>query len=201
MIEVLVPFIAAVLVLMVIPGPDMAVLIANGMSYGRRGAFFTALGVSLGGMVWAVLVALIVTATAVNDRLLGGLQFLGCLYLLWLAFTTIRKPSTSGEARAEPSSGNLLVRGAVTNLSNPKAAVFFGAFIPQFIPDGAASPALYAFWLGSLLCAIGLVANTCIGMAGSTLKFLDRVGPFHRSWSQWILSATFLGVAALFFAT
>ena len=198
MLEVLVPFIAAVLVLLAIPGPDMAVLVANGIAFGRRGAVYTALGISLGGMAWAALVALVVTATAIHDQLLNALQFAGCLYLLYLACEAIRRPAAPGTAKAEPSSGNLVMRGIATNLSNPKAAVFFGAFIPQFIPEGASHPEWYAFGQGSLLCAVGLVVNSCIGIVGSTLAFLDRSGPLKRTWSQWILSATFACVAALF---
>lgn len=198
MIEVLAPFTASVLALMAVPGPDMAILVSNGVAHGRRGAFYTALGISLGGMVWAISVALVVTATSLHIRLLAGLQFLGCLYLLWLAFAAIHRPHASPRARVEPSTGNLVARGAATNLSNPKAAVFFGAFIPQFIPDGAASPELYAFGLGSLLCAIGLIINTSIGIAGSTLGFLDEIGPLGRAWSQWILALTFLAVGLLF---
>ena len=150
MTETLIPFLLAVLTLLIIPGPDMAFVMANGIAYGRRGAFFSALGISSGGLVLAVATALLVAATlAISPSALLALQLAGCLYLLYVATRTIvPRPGPAGICAPAPTSGNLFLRGVVTNVSNPKALIFFSAFIPQFIPDDATGPALYAFLLG-----------------------------------------------------
>ena len=106
MVEILVPFVAAVLALLIIPGPDMALVIANGVAHGKRGAFFSSLGISCGGMVLALVVAIMLaTALSINTKLLTFIQLAGCLYLLYIATVTIY-PEASDEASqtaAQPS--------------------------------------------------------------------------------------------------
>ena len=86
MTETLTPFLLAGLALLIIPGPDMAFVMANGIAYGRRGAFFSALGISAGGLVLAAATALLVAATfAISPSVLLALQLVGCLYLLYVA--------------------------------------------------------------------------------------------------------------------
>ena len=118
MVETLVPFVAAVLALLIIPGPDMALVMANGVAYGKRGAFFSSLGISCGGMVLALVVAVVLaTALSINTKLLTFIQSAGCLYLLYIAAVTIypKASDEAGRTAAEPSKGNLFLRGVVTN--------------------------------------------------------------------------------------
>lgn len=198
MFDTLIPFIGAVLLLLILPGPDMAVLIANGLRYSARGAFFTSVGVSIGGMVWAIFVALLVASSALHPKILTGIQLCGAAYLLWLAYTVIVAPYSDIEVETQPAKGNLILNGIVTNLANPKAAVFFSAFIPQFIPTAAIQPSLWALGLGTLLCSFGLFVNTAIGFIGTSFSFLNDRGPLNRAWSQWILSGVFLSVSVVF---
>ena len=101
MTETLIPFLLAVLTLLIIPGPDMAFVMANGIAYGRRGAFFSVLGISSGGLVLAVATALLVAATlAISPSALLALQLAGCLYLLYVATRTIvPRPGARGHLR------------------------------------------------------------------------------------------------------
>ncbi len=202
MTETLIPFLLAVLTLLIIPGPDMAFVMANGIAYGRRGAFFSALGISSGGLVLAVATALLVAATlAISPSALLALQLAGCLYLLYVATRTIvPRPGPAGICAPAPTSGNLFLRGVVTNVSNPKALIFFSAFIPQFIPDDATGPALYAFLLGALLCFVGGAVNFAIGASGVLFSGLNRIGFLGRSWSQWIVFAVFVSISVTFTA-
>ncbi|MDE0698514.1 MAG: LysE family translocator [Boseongicola sp.] len=200
MTETLIPFLLAVLALLIIPGPDMAFVMANGIAYGRRGAFYSALGISSGGLVLAVATALLVAATlAISPSVLLALQLAGCLYLLYVATRTIiPRPGPAGTSAPAPASGNLFLRGVVTNVSNPKALIFFSAFIPQFIPDDATGPALHAFLLGALLCLVGGAVNFAIGASGMLLSGLNRTGFLGRSWSQWIVFAVFVSISVTF---
>ena len=201
MIEILLPFTIAVLALLIIPGPDMALVVANGAAYGARGAFFSSLGISSGGLILAFITAVIVaTAVSINVRLLMVIQIFGCLYLLYIALITIL-PRASGDRahhNAAPSTGNLFFRGVITNISNPKALIFFTAFIPQFIPDTAAHPPLFAFALGAFLCSIGFVGNFAFGVAGAMFLGLNRIAFLGRSWAQWVIFIVFLAIALMF---
>ena len=201
MVEILVPFVAAVLALLVIPGPDMALVVASGIAYGKRGAFFSSLGISCGGMLLALAVAVILaTALSISTKILTLVQLAGCLYLLYIAVTTIysEAPNEVGQTVAEPSTGNLFLRGVVANISNPKALIFFSAFIPQFIPATSSNAAVFAFALGALLCLIGFGVNFTIGVTGSMLSGLNKVAFARRTWTQWIVCIVFVAISLVF---
>jgi len=173
MIYELWPFLPAILVLMILPGADMAYMIANGMAYGLRGAAMAALGLSMGGLVMAFLLwAVLFFATSLSPDALLYMQYAGACYLLYLAWQLLRPVPTTEEATAPaiPPLRALLVRGILTNISNPKVSVFFFAFIPPFIPADAADPALYALGLGVLLCVVGGGINFIYGLAGGAVR-------------------------------
>ena len=199
--EILLPFVTAVLALLIIPGPDMALVVANGAAYGKKAAFFSSLGISTGGMVLALVTAIILaTAISINSKLLIFIQLIGCLYLLYIAINTIY-PKSSGDIvqiNSEPTKGNLFFRGVVTNISNPKAFIFFTAFIPQFIPETASNPPTFAFALGVLLCAIGFVVNFAFGVTGSMFSGLNRIAFANRTWSQWAIFIVFFTISLVF---
>lgn len=201
MIEIFIPFVSAVLALLIIPGPDMALVVANGAAYGKRGAFFSSLGISSGGIFLALITAIIVaTAVSINSILLTLVQLIGCLYLIYIAINTIY-PKSSGKTNqitTEPSKGNLFFRGVVTNISNPKALIFFTAFIPQFIPSSASNPPAFAFALGFLLCLIGFGVNFAIGATGSVLSGLNNIAFAERTWSQWVIFVVFSTISIMF---
>lgn len=197
--EMLIAFIPAVVALMVVPGPDMAYCVASGVSYGKRGAFFSALGVGLGGMVLTVVTAgLIFAAHGIDARLTLAIQAGGCLYLLYLSAKIIAaRHSADGEGVqvVKATERQMIMRGIITNISNPKALVFFLSFIPQFIPAAAENPAFYAIWLGMLLCAIGVTMNFGFGLIGTVASPLDRIVVFERSLGQILISVVFFVVA------
>jgi threonine/homoserine/homoserine lactone efflux protein len=201
MIDILLPFVTAILALLIVPGPDMALVVANGAAYGKKGAFFSSLGISSGGMILALVTAIIVaTAVSINSGLLTVIQIIGCVYLLYIAVVTLY-PKSSGDAEkndAEPTKGNLFFRGVITNISNPKALIFFTAFIPQFIPEATTNPAIFAFALGTLLCAIGFGVNFAFGVTGSMFSGLSRIAFAGRTWSQWIIFIVFFTISLIF---
>lgn len=199
MFETLIPFLGAVFVFMIVPGTDMALIVASGAAYGKRGAFFATLGVISGGAIWILATAALVAgATAIDPRMLEVLQFFGAMYLMYMAYATIRHRVTTTEPVVAPRRRNLFTRGFITNLSNPKCLVFFTSFLPQFVPDTASNPALYVLMLGAILEVIGFAMNLMFGFAGSMFTGLNRVAFWGRSWSQWIMSAMFAGISVIF---
>lgn len=199
--EILLPFILAVLALLLVPGPDMALVTASGVAYGRRGALYSALGIGTGGLVLAATTAVVLALAAQLDAgLVSLLQVAGASYLLWLAFTILRHPAGDGGSAPVVSDGRLFLRGMLTNLSNPKALVFFLAFLPQFVPADSASPALVALGLGILLCALGTSVNFAIGATGARLSAVAERRIARRSLGQWVLGLVFFGIGLAFLA-
>jgi len=196
--DTLIVFLMAVIALMIVPGPDMAYCIASGLSYGKRGAFYASLGVGIGGVILALATAaLIYAAHVIDDRMTMAIQVVGCLYLLYLSAKIIipRHTEGGGLQAIQATSGEMMMRGIVTNLSNPKALVFFLSFIPQFIPLGTDRPELYALWLGLLLCIVGVTMNFGFGLLGTAASPLNRVVFLQRSLGQYLLSLVFMIVA------
>jgi threonine/homoserine/homoserine lactone efflux protein len=152
-------FLGVSLLVIVVPGPDTALVIRNIMAGGRRGGLATAAGVATGQLLWALatsigLVALLVTSAVLFEvvRLAGALYLivLGCL-TLYRSFTAGMTPTTS--TVQGPAGGVAYVQGLASNLSNPKMAVFFPSLLPQFVPPDAPAFAT-SLGLGALFAAM-----------------------------------------------
>ncbi len=189
-------FILAVLALMVVPGPDMAYVIANGMTYGKKGALYSALGIGCGGLILTLVLwtVLYFTLSLQNDALVY-IQYAGAAYMLYLAYKILSETSDNDELIFKEISGSLFFRGIVTNISNPKVIIFFMAFIPSFIPPDTENPALYAAMLGVILCIIGTTINFGFGITGLYLGKLVKIRIAGRNLAQYILSSVFIFVA------
>ena len=146
--------------------PDMAFLIATGVSQGRRAAVRGAFGVTSAMTIWVLVAAtgLGVALTQVPAAL-DAIRLAGAGYLLFLAITTWRH---AGAAVAEVSAApNVFRRGFVVNLTNPKVALFF---LPQFLGSAGENPFGQMLMLGLLLQLTGLVADIAIGSAAGLFR-------------------------------
>ncbi|WP_225769284.1 LysE family translocator [Inquilinus sp. Marseille-Q2685] len=153
-------FLGVSALVIVTPGPDTAVTVRNALLGGRAGGIFTALGVSVGQAVWAFATSLgIVALLVASEPLFLAMKYAGAAYLVWLGLHALRaawRPGEGGEdaaAAARPARrlgrGAAFRQGLVSDLGNPKMAVFFASLLPQFVPAG--QPAFTAF------LALGLV--------------------------------------------
>jgi len=195
-------FTCASVVLTLAPGPDIIFLIAQGVSKGRRAGFSTAMGLASGCLVHtlgaALGVSVIFRTSAVAFQ---GLKIAGVLYLLYLAWKTVRTPaSDAGDTRPKtvPINGRaLFVRGVLMNLLNPKVALFFLAFLPQF-----ASPERGPVWMQMVLLGVVFTAQVvvifgAIGLfAGQVSEWLRR-GPLGNAgrYMRWAVAAVYVSLA------
>ncbi|MGP9536739.1 LysE family translocator [Brachybacterium sp. AOP43-C2-M15] len=167
--SVLPAFLLAVTVILVTPGPDMAFMIATGINQGRRAAVRGAFGVTTAMTIW-VLVAATGLGVALSQlpAALDAIRLAGAAYLAVLAISTFRH---AGAAIAEGAVvQNVFRRGFVVNITNPKIALFFVAFLPQFLGTADASPFAQILMLGLLLQLTGLVADLAIGSAAGLFR-------------------------------
>jgi RhtB (resistance to homoserine/threonine) family protein len=136
-------FIGVAAIVIVVPGPDTAVVTKNVLVHGRRAAFGTSLGVSAGLSVWtlaaAIGVASLVRASAVAFTVL---KLIGALYLVWLGLQALRAAGQTdpGALRSanKPAMGALggFRQGFLSDLANPKIGIFFTSLLPQFVDPG-----------------------------------------------------------------
>ena len=171
----LLPFIAVAAVVIAAPGPDMALVGRNALVGGRRIALFTSLGVALGLTVWSLAASVGVAALLQrSEPAFTALRIVGAAYLVWLGLQALHAAWTGRGHAAAPAAagavrrgrpGQALRQGLLSNLSNPKIAVFFTSFLPQFATGGAGFPALLA--LGLVFCAMTLLWLALYGSLGA----------------------------------
>jgi threonine/homoserine/homoserine lactone efflux protein len=169
----------------VAPGPDTAITTRNALVGGRRAGLFTILGVSLGLTIWTLATGVGIAALLrASEPAFVALKVAGAVYLSWLGVQAIRAalrtPSSAGGghvARRPIAPRAAFRQGLLTNLGNPKIAVFFTSFLPQFTPAHEASFASLVL-LGVLSCLLGLSWLTVYVLAIARIAdFLRRPRP------------------------
>jgi RhtB (resistance to homoserine/threonine) family protein len=148
-IEHVAAFLAVSIVVIVTPGPDTALTIRNSLLGGRRGGVFTACGVATGQAIWTLAASVGIAALLVaSEPAFQALKLIGAAYLVYLGAQALRaavRRRPTGHAPVRGSSTRVLApwkayrQGLISNLANPKMAVFFTSLLPQFIPAGQAS--------------------------------------------------------------
>ena len=154
-------FVAVAALVIVTPGPDTALTIRNTLAGGRRTGIATAVGVSSGQAVWALATSLGLAAVLVaSERVFFALKLLGAVYLVYLGAQSLWRAwlgrRSGGHLAGTPlDRGTVFRHGLVSNLGNPKMAVFFTSLLPQFASDNAAFVDLLG--LGLLFAAMTVV--------------------------------------------
>ncbi len=137
-------FIGVAAIVIVVPGPDTAVVTKNILVHGRRAAFGTSLGVSTGIAVWTLAAAVgVASLLRASAPAFTVLKLVGALYLIWLGFQALRAAGHAGSAprassaSAPPMSGlGGFRQGLLSDLANPKIGIFFTSLLPQFVDRG-----------------------------------------------------------------
>ena len=195
-------FAVASLLLAVVPGPAVLYIVAQSVHGGRRAGVVSAFGVSTGGMfhVLAAVVGLSAVLTA-SAEAFTVVKLVGAAYLIWLGVRTIwsRDERIAGRD-AERTLSSTYRRGVIVNVLNPKTALFFLAFLPQFVdPDGSTRGQLAV--LGLLFVAIALATDLVWALvAGTAGAMLRRSRTFLRL-QRYVSGTIFVGLGALAAAT
>ena len=172
----LVAFIGVVAVIVVLPGPDMALVLQNGLSRGRRAAVETALGINAGLLVWAVAAALGIAALLrASAPAFTLLKLAGAAYLIWLGMCALNaaRRGTLDASPARRRAASPFRQGLLSNLLNPKIALVFTTLIPQFVAPG--DPAIAkTLLLAAIFIGMGLLWLTSyallVAKVGELLK-------------------------------
>ena len=175
--ETIIAFIAASVILSFVPGPDNIFVMSQSALKGWRVGFFTTLGLCTGLVGHTFLVAIGVSVIFQTSAVaFNGLKILGALYLLylgWLSFSN--EEFTIGEVSDINTHQSYYITGVIMNLTNPKVALFFLVFLPQFIDVKLGSITSQITLLGGLFILTALYVFTSIAVLGSSLeKFLKQ---------------------------
>ena len=179
-------FMTATLALNLAPGPDMLYVSTRSLTQGRRAGVISALGIAAGSVVHTVAIASGLAALLRAVPLAYEIvRFAGAAYLIWLGVQALRGKAgpVSGKPLDRTSEWAIFRQGAVTNILNPKVALFFLAFLPQFVDPERGSVALQIVVLGCLFNCSGTLVNIAVAyLAASAGRWLGTHGPFEQSF-------------------
>lgn len=193
-------FILAGALLNVTPGPDMALVIARSTQHGPRAGIAAALGIGVGTFFHIAAAAVGISALILASAwAFTAVKWVGALYLIYLGIQTLRAAFSQAQAAAPlvataPASlAQIFRQGVLTNALNPKVAIFFLAFLPQFVDADAPSTAMAFLTLGLIFDVVGTLWNVAVALAAG---WLAATAPSQRLklWLERGIGALFVGV-------
>jgi threonine/homoserine/homoserine lactone efflux protein len=199
-IETLVIFSLACLALTATPGPDMLLIAARSVAQGRLAGLFTYLGVATGSFIHASALALGLSQLFLTvPYAYEAVRYAGALYLAylaWQAFTSRGSFSAHGQTDKKRSMLVIFRQGMVSNLLNPKVALFFLALFPQFIDPTAGAVGGQILALALILNTVGFVVNMTVVLLADSISMASSNARSFGKWSRYCLGTVFGGLAA-----
>lgn len=190
----LLALVIATAVLVTIPGPNVALIVANSLKFGFRSGLFTVLGTTMGlGLQLALVVAGMTAVIDLAADALGWIRWAGAAYLVWLGIRTWRTPAEDFAAvTAVPV---MFWRGCLVAAANPKMLLFNVAFIPQFIGTGGVT-ALTPTTVAAVYLSVVLLGDVLwVMLATSARRALSRYSSWRNRLTGAFLTAAGVGLA------
>lgn len=190
-------FVAASWALIIAPGPDMLYVITRGMSQGRKAGLLSALGVTLGILVHTTSatfgLAVLLQTSALAFLLV---KYIGALYLIYLGFKALKDKSSFAPLEAHKQAGlqTIFWQGTLSNVFNPKVALFFLAFLPQFVNQNSNQTTVQMLALGIIFALFGIMFLSLVGFfAGSIGNWLTQQRHIAGKL-RWLTGSIFIGL-------
>jgi len=194
-------FASVSLALLATPGPDMIYVLTRGVSDGRKIGLFSAAGITVGILVNTLLAAIGLAALFKTSAIAFMIvKYAGGAYLLFLGIKTLIASNRISveETSVAQSNSKAFGQGVLTNVLNPKVAMFILAFLPQFINSSANNPTLQMILLGSAYASLTFILYGTFGyFTGQIGKWLKN-HPKVEKWSQRLSGLVFIGLAVRF---
>ncbi len=187
-------------VLVIVPGPAVIYILTRSVSQGRTAGLASAVGVNLGSAVHVVFAAVgLSVILASSATLFSIVKWAGVGYLVWIGIQTLRSPDAEfGNGEVETLSlRRIFTQGVVVNVLNPKVAMFFLAFLPQFIDPNAAHAGFQFFVLGMILVTIGLISDSAYALLGGSIGNLFRRRPNAAKVTKRAAGFTYFALAGI----
>jgi threonine/homoserine/homoserine lactone efflux protein len=193
-------FTGATVMLVGMPGPNNLYISLRSLTQGRRAGVVSALAIETGTLVYVVVAAMgLATLVQASPALFTAITFAGALYLAFLGVKMLRATTAdqAGGVQSAPL-GKVFRDGVLVNLLNPKAALFFLAFLPQFTSRGAGSEQLRneMLLLGAGAMIIGLSLDLCYAVGADAIGRRVRSTRTTNRWRNRLVAGVYLGLAA-----
>jgi threonine/homoserine/homoserine lactone efflux protein len=192
-------FVGASIVLVLVPGPDMIYMLSRCIAQGRKAGLMAAIGFNLGGyahLMAAVLGLSAVLATSVVAFTV--VKWLGAGYLVYLGISVLRSKSAPIELSAQGvpdrAAKTILWQAFLSDVLNPKVAMFFLALLPQFVEPQAPHPTLQILFLGVTVNVIALTGNIALVYLSASVTSALRRNSSVAEWLRKAMGATFVAL-------
>ncbi|MEM7127781.1 MAG: LysE family translocator [Chloroflexota bacterium] len=188
-------FVFAAFLFAILPGPDMLYIATRSITQGRNAGIMSALGVQTGTIVHTVaaaagLSALIATSTIA----FSAVKYAGTFYLVYLGIRTFLSEVDALQVRAgeQEKLNRVYYQGLASNVLNPKAILFFLAFLPQFVDPGRGSASIQLLMLGLILAVVSLPVNVSVGIAGGLVGKWLETRKETQQVSKWVSGSVYI---------
>ncbi|MGJ4855834.1 LysE family translocator [Labrys sp. KB_33_2] len=190
-------FVLASITLLLTPGPAVLFIVARSVERGKVAGLVSVLGIHLGTIVHIVAAAVGLSALIVSSTLaFSVVKYLGAAYLIWIGIRTLMAPDLPLEISAKSTKPlhRLFQEGFIVNLFNPKTAIFFLAFLPQFVDPARGGLHWQVLVLGFTFMGLGMLSDAMFALAaGAAGDFLRRSRRFLR-FQRWFAGLSFIGL-------
>jgi threonine/homoserine/homoserine lactone efflux protein len=193
-------FAAAALALIVVPGPAVLYIVAQSIDRGRLAGFVSALGVATGGLVHVTAAAIGLSSLLVSSATaFAAVKYAGAAYLIGLGLYTlfVRREEPAATAPRERRLRRRYGQGVVVNVLNPKTALFFFAFLPQFVDPGKGSAALQIGILGLVFVSLAVISDSAWALVAGSASERLRGSRRFLVVQRYVSGSVFVGLGAL----
>ena len=193
-------FVVAALALLVVPGPAVVYIVARSIHQGRRTGLASVVGIHVGTLVHIAAATLGLSALIASSAVaFTAVKIAGAAYLVGLGLWTLlsRRAEPDVALGGEQNLRRAFAQGIVVNILNPKTALFFLAFLPQFVDSDASHPALQIAFLGFLFALLGLVTDSIWALAAGTAGGVLRRSRRFVSVQRYVTGTVYVGLGVL----
>jgi threonine/homoserine/homoserine lactone efflux protein len=192
-------FAIAAFALAVVPGPAVLYIVAQSVDQGRLAGFVSALGIAAGSLVHVTAATIgLSSLLASSATAFTVVKYAGAVYLIVLGIRRLLTKELAEDEimRAPRSRRHLFANGVVVNVLNPKTALFFLAFLPQFVDPAAGSPTLEIFALGMIFTLIALASDSTWALLAGTVGGWLKRSRWYLGVKRWVTGLVFVGLGA-----
>jgi len=191
-------FMTAAIVLLVIPGPAVLYIVARSVDYGRKAGLTSCSGIATGGLVHVLGAAFGLSALLLSSATAYSVvKYAGAVYLVYLGIKKLREhPIAADEVQhAQPASlRHVYVQGILVEVLNPKAALFFFSFLPQFVNPTRGPVALQFLALGMIFIVMGLMSDSMWALAAGSAAGWLRSNRIFVSHQKYVSGTVYIGL-------
>ena len=196
--EAIILFTTAAVAITLCPGPSMAYVMSRSIGQGRSAGCFSALGLATGLLLHTIAASMGLSVVFVCSPLIYIIvKYLGAAYLLYLGMQMFLSGKNERDPQAPPPKSDkfrVYGQGVITEILNPKTALFYLSFLPQFVDPFQGHPGLQMFILGCILLLTALSMDLFIAVTGGAMSEWFTRNPVFKKGQQWLAGTVLIGL-------